>query len=200
MNDPPTAPAVARNRQPILAVLLEEFQDRRHVLEIGSGTGEHAVYFGPRLPWLTWQTSDRRAHLDDIRARLRLAEVSNVEPPLELDVADPPALKRGYDAVFSANTAHIMSLAEVESMFTLVGELLPDGGKFSLYGPFNRHRQYTSASNARFDESLRLKDPKMGIRDLEDLDAFAAAAGMRRSALHEMPANNHIAVWIRSGR
>lgn len=200
MNERPSAPAVARNREPILEVLTHEMADRRQVLEIGSGTGEHAVFFAARMPWLNWQTSDLPRNHDGIRAWIQFAAVANVEPPLALDVSDPPRLDRCYDAVFSANTAHIMSRSDVECMFALVGGLLPQGGRFCLYGPFNRDGRYTSDSNAHFDASLRRQDPAMGIRDLGDLDAFGVEGGLSRSALYAMPANNYLAVWTRGGR
>ena len=200
MNERPSAPAVARNREPILEVLTHELADRRQVLEIGSGTGEHAVFFAARMPWLNWQTSDLPSGHDGICAWIQFAAVANVEPPLALDVSDPPRLDRRYDAVFSANTAHIMSRTDVECMFALAGGLLPQGGRFCLYGPFNRDGRYTSDSNARFDASLRRQDPAMGIRDLGDLDAFGVEAGLSRSALYAMPANNYLAVWTRGGR
>ena len=133
MTDRPVAPAAARNREPILDVLLGEFADRRAVLEIGSGTGEHAVFFAAKMPWLTWQTSDRQVQHAGIEAWIQHAGGANVLPPLLLDVNDPPAVTDGYDAVFSANTAHIMSEGEVGAMFRLVGRVLPPGGRFCLY-------------------------------------------------------------------
>lgn len=199
MTERPVAPAVARNRDAILEVLLAELSDCGSVLEIGSGTGEHAIFIARRLPWLVWQTSDRSMNHPGIRAWLEHESLANVIPPLALDVSNPPDIDRKFDAVFSANTAHIMSEAEVGRMFELVGRVLLDGGKFCLYGPFNQDGEFSSASNARFDASLRAQDSSMGIRDLEVLDGFAGDAGMSRSALYNMPANNLIAVWERSG-
>lgn len=192
----PSAPAVLRNRDSILGILVEEFSDRNRVLEIGSGTGEHAVYFAPKLPWLTWQTSDRRMNHAGIVAWLEALPAANLVPPLALDVADAPELECEYDGVFSANTAHIMSEAEVEQMFALVGRVLLPTGKFCLYGPFNVDGQFTSESNQRFDASLRAQQAHMGIRDLEWLDGLAAEQGLTRSALYAMPANNFIAAWL----
>lgn len=191
----PDAPATARNRQPILDVLRVEIANCRSVLEIGSGTGQHAVFIAAHLPHLQWQTSDVAANHADILAWLAAATADNVLPPLQLDVlrdADPAG---DYDAVFSANTAHIMSIDAVVAMFSLVGRLLPDGAPFCLYGPFRIAGQFTSDSNVQFDESLRSRDPAMGIRDLEYLDELAVAAGMQRSALIAMPANNFLSVW-----
>lgn len=191
----PSAPATARNRDPILGVLEEELSGAESVLEIGSGTGEHAVYFAPRLDWLHWQPSDRAENLPTIRAWLAARPAPNLSEPIELDVNVPPDMGRRFDAVFSANTAHIMSLREVRAMFAIVGRVLDPRGRFLLYGPFNEQGRFTSESNARFDASLRAQDPRMAIRDLAELDAMAAEHGLGRIRLSAMPANNFIAVW-----
>lgn len=198
MSGLPTSPAAERNRQPILDVLADEFKDRSNVLEIGSGTGEHAVFFAAAMPHLTWHTSDLPENHGGIRAWLDRANPGNAEPPLALDVMtfEPEGL--AVDAVFSANTAHIMSLDAVGCMFRLVGRLLPPDGIFCLYGPFNFAGRFTSESNAAFDASLRQRDPSMGIRDLARLDDFATGAGLSRVRLYAMPANNHLAVWRKS--
>lgn len=195
MPDLPDAPATARNREPILDVLEAELQGCRHVLEIGSGTGQHAVFFAARLPGLTWQTSDLPACHAGIRAWLEASAGANVRPPLALDVLSDPDPRGDYDAVFSANTAHIMSEAAVRAMFALSGRLLPAEAPLLLYGPFRIGGAFTSDSNAAFDASLRARDPSMGVRDLEQLDELADRAGLRRAALIAMPANNFIAVW-----
>jgi cyclopropane fatty-acyl-phospholipid synthase-like methyltransferase len=189
------SPAAERNKRPILEVLRTEFRDSRDVLEIGTGTGQHAVFFSQEMPHLSWQTSDLPENHDAITARLAAGAAPRVRPPLALDVehAEPPEMR--FDAVFSANTAHIMSLRAVQRMFALVGRVLPDGGRFCLYGPFNFDGEFSSESNARFDASLRHRKASMGIRDLSDLDEFAADAGMQRVRLYAMPAMNHIAVW-----
>jgi hypothetical protein len=182
--------ACARNREPILAILKRVFADRRRVLEIGSGTGQHAAYFAPELPHLAWQASDVAGNLPSIRAWR--AE----PPPIELDVDHPfPAVEA--DAVFSANTCHIMSWAQVERMFEGVGALLPEGGAFALYGPFNYGGRYTSDSNARFDASLRRRDPLSGLRDAEAIIALAGRNGMALEADNPMPANNRLLVFRR---
>ncbi|HEX2139380.1 MAG TPA: DUF938 domain-containing protein [Woeseiaceae bacterium] len=191
----PTSPACERNRQPILEVLREEFRDRSCVLEIGSGTGQHAVFFGAALPQLIWQTSDRPDNHESISVWLHHAALENVLPPLALDVETFDPAELSFDAVFSANTAHIMSLDAVRCMFRLVGRVLEADGVFCLYGPFNFEGGFSSDSNAAFDRSLKQRDPAMGIRDLEELDRFGAAAALSRVRLYAMPANNHIAVW-----
>lgn len=200
MKTPPGSPACERNKRPILEVLRKELAGRRRVLEVGSGTGQHAVYFARHLPYLAWQTSDLAANHDVIRAWLASAGLPNVEPPLTLDVLDPAKALAGLerpDAVFSANTAHIMPVAAVQAMFELVGRLLPEGGVFCLYGPFMFDGGHSSPSNRAFDASLKARDPAMGIRDIAELDRYARDAGLVRVRLYAMPANNHLAVWER---
>jgi cyclopropane fatty-acyl-phospholipid synthase-like methyltransferase len=192
---PPDSPASERNKRPILEVLRAEFRNARHVLEIGTGTGQHAVFFAEQLPHLIWQTSDLPENHDAIHARLARDAPARVKPPLALDVEDPAPPAMSFDAVFSANTAHIMSIRAVQRMFALVGGILPDGGTFCLYGPFNFDGEFSSDSNARFDASLRQRKASMGIRDIRDLDRFAEGGGMSRVRLYAMPAMNHIAVW-----
>jgi cyclopropane fatty-acyl-phospholipid synthase-like methyltransferase len=195
MTGKPVAPATDRNRDAILAVLLDEFADAESVLEIGSGTGQHATYFAARLPGLTWQTSDRVENHSGICAWVDDASSANVRPPLELDVTDCALPDGKFDAVFSANTAHIMTCAAVECMFGLVGQLLPAGGVFCLYGPFNIDGEFTSLSNERFHQSLQSRDPAMGIRDLESLVDLAAKNGLSLDRRYAMPSNNLTLVW-----
>lgn len=193
----PNSPAAERNKNAILQVISEEFRDCKTILEVGSGTGQHAVYFAANMPWLTWQTSDRPTCHVDIHSWLDDAGLDNVIAPMELDVEKPNRYDIRFDAVFSANTAHIMSIAAVERMFELVGGCLTSGGKFCLYGPFNQDGAFTSDSNRNFDANLKSQDPVMGIRDLESLHDFALANGLQQANLYAMPANNMIAVWIR---
>lgn len=194
----PNAPAAERNKQPILEVLRDEFADCKSVLEIGSGTGQHAVFFARNMPWLDWQPSDLEENHPGITAWVEDARLDNLRVPVELDVERPGPIADGFDAVFSANTAHIMSTAAVECMFRIVGECLEAGGKFCVYGPFNIDGEFTSESNRNFDASLRSQNPEMGIRDLAILDEFAGANGLQRTDLYAMPANNMIAVWTRN--
>lgn len=193
----PRSPAVARNRDPIRVVLETEMADSRAVLEIGSGTGEHAVYFARHLPWLTWQPSDRAENLPGIRQWIVARPAPNLLEPLALDVANPPTLLPVFDTVFSANTAHIMHPEQVAQMFALAASRLEVGQRFYLYGPFRRNGEFTSDSDRRFDQSLREQDPGMGIRNIESLDELGSELGLCRQALHAMPANNFIAVWRR---
>lgn len=200
--DKPFAPATERNSQAILEVISHEFRGSSSVLEIGSGTGQHAIVFGEALTHLTWQTSDRDENHSGIRTWIKDAAVTNVFPPLSLDVLSADLPKSSYDAVFSANTSHIMNLPAVVKMFELVSAVLKDDGVFCLYGPFRQGQEFNSESNARFDQSLRNRDPHMGIRDLEDLDRLGHEGNLRRLRLFAMPANNHLAVWTKhnSGR
>lgn len=193
----PDAPAVQRNRDAILDVISIEFRQCKTVLEIGSGTGQHAVFFARHMPWLTFQTSDRVVNHEGIVAWLADAQLDNVMAPLALDVLQPPQFDETFDAVFSANTAHIMSFAAVESMFEVVGQCLALDGRFCLYGPFNSGGVFSSESNRQFDASLKSQDSDMGIRDIEDLDRLAGENSLRRKQLYAMPANNQIAVWIK---
>ena len=153
------------------------------------------MYFANKLPWLEWHTSDLEDNHPGIVAWLDEARLDNVRPPFVLDVRHPPNIERKFDAIFSANTAHIMSIAEVESMFRVAASCVHGEGKFCLYGPFNMHGKFTSDSNRQFDASLKSQNQDMGIRDLESLDSFAEANGFRRTGLYAMPANNMIAVW-----
>lgn len=194
----PFAESCVENRAPIFAALEPRLRDRHRLLEIGSGTGQHAVYFGAELPHVTWQTSDRAANHAGIRAWLDEAGLANVLPPLALDVLLDPWPAGPFDAVFSANTAHIMPVDAVAAMFHGVGRVLQHGGALLLYGPFNYDGRYTSESNARFDGWLQQQDPAMGIRDVAWLDDLAAAAGLQRVEDIEMPVNNRILVWNRA--
>lgn len=191
----PYSEACEQNKFFILDVLRMEFADARRVLEIGSGTGQHAVYFGEQLPRLIWQTSDVATHHPGIKAWLAEVALTNVLPPLALDVDDHPWPVERIDAVFSANTTHIMSWPQVERMFAGIGEVLEARGTFCLYGPFNYGGRYTSDSNARFDAWLKARDPLSGVRDIEALDALARAAGMALVQDYEMPVNNRALVW-----
>jgi len=199
MSNCPDAPATLRNREAILAVLLEELPGDHKVLEIGSGTGQHAVHFASALPGLVWQTSDLSANHAGILQWIEAAALPNVLKPLNLDVSDTVAIDQKFDAIFSANTAHIMSADSVVDMISLAGRLLAHGGKFLLYGPFKLEGRFTSESNQQFDESLRAQDPAMGIRDLEWIDKVAGDHGLLPVRRFAMPANNMLVVWSKTG-
>lgn len=194
----PVADSCIENRGPILTVLRQLLPGRRTLLEIGSGTGQHAVYFAPAFPALTWQTSDRAENHAAIHAWLAGEGAANIRPPLLLDALQPwPVARHGFDVVFSANTAHIMSWQAVEAMFRGAADVLQGEGLFILYGPFNYRGRYTTEGNARFDGWLRQRDPQSGIRDVEALQQCAAENGLRPFRDFAMPANNRMLVWQR---
>ena len=189
--------ACERNKGPILAVLASELAGCRRVLEIGSGTGQHAVYFAAHLPHLDWQPSELPANLPELAARIRAEGGANLRAPFALDVRTRPWPAGRVDAVFSANTLHIMSSGEVGDFFRGAGAVLADPGVLCVYGPFCYQGQHTSVSNAQFDAYLRQRDPASGVRDFAALDRLARAAGLTLAADHPMPANNRTLVWRR---
>ena len=191
--------ACEQNRDPILAVIRDVFDSAGLILEIGSGTGQHAIYFGRHLPHLRWQTSDLIPNHASICAWIDESGLGNVLPPLALDVTQDTWQAQAYDGIFSANTTHIMSWPMVEHMFSGVGRALRPGAFLCLYGPFNYNGAYTSLSNERFDAMLQERDPDSGIRDFENLDALALANGLEFMRDHEMPANNRLLVWVKQG-
>ncbi len=206
----PSAPACERNRDPILEVLQRHLRAARRVLEIGSGTGQHAVHFAAAMPWLTWQCSDRRENLPDIDAWIHAAQLPNTPPPLELDVLRgpwpaplpaqaplSPAAPHEFDAAFSANTLHIMGWPAVEAMFKGLGAALGAAATIIVYGPFNYDGAYTSASNGDFDAWLKSRDAASGIREFEAVDGLARTIGLRLIEDVAMPANNRCLVWRR---
>ena len=193
----PCAPACERNREPILDVLRDHFGDRRAVLEIGSGTGQHAIFFAARLPHLLWQTSDRAENLPGIQAWLDEAGLPNTPPPLDLDVMRAWPARR-YDAVFSANTLHILPWAAVERLFAGLPDVLASDARVAIYGPFNYGGRFTSASNAAFDLRLKEDAPHRGIRDFEEVNRLAGLAGLELVEDRAMPSNNRCLVWRRS--
>jgi SAM-dependent methyltransferase len=193
----PFSEACERNKGPILDVLRSAFATSWRVLEIGAGTGQHAVHFSRHLPHLTWHPTDRVEYLPGLAARVAEEGGANLRAPVALDVTQPDWPDFAADAIYSANTLHIMSWPEVEAFFRGVGRVLPDGGVLAIYGPFRYLGRYTAESNASFDRSLRERDPASGIRDFEAVDSLAATQGLERAADHAMPANNQLLVWKR---
>lgn len=195
----PFSQACENNKQPILEVLQKELQDSTHVLEVGSGTGQHSVYFAPRLPHLQWQTSDVTDNHQVIQAWHDAYPASNLYAPLAFNLLTDsiPKTNTGepYDAIFTANTLHIIAWPLVERLFELVGEALPLDGKLIVYGPFNENGRYTSASNQQFDSTLRQRDAGSGIRHKEDIIALAKQHNLELSCEYQMPANNQILVF-----
>lgn len=193
----PCSEACERNKGPILAILQECLRNARHVLEVGSGTGQHAVHFAAGMPWLEWQPSERPGDLDAIRAWRASVALPNLREPITLDVLSAwPAID--VDAIFSANTLHIMGWDGVEAFFAGAGRTLGPGGVLVVYGPFNYGGSFTSPSNRQFDRWLKARDPDSGIRDVEAVHALAAHAGFSPQADHAMPANNRLLVWEKS--
>jgi len=196
MTEKPFAPACERNRDPILGVLQRHLQDARNVLEIGSGTGQHAVHFARHMPHLVWQCSDRSQYLSGISCWLDEAALPNTPAPFALDATGTWPSGQ-YDAVFSANTLHIMSWDEVKIFFTKLPSVLEAPAKLIIYGPFRYGEQHTSQSNADFDRSLRANRSYRGIRDFHAVNALAEKIGLELIEDNDMPANNRCIVWQR---
>lgn len=192
----PFAPHCERNKEPILAVLQPYFTERKRVLEIGSGTGQHAVFFAPALPNTVWQTSDMEENLPGIRLWLQEASLPNLPPPLLLDVTGEWPNQR-FDAAFTANSLHIMPWSAVEQFFAGVNTVLESDALLAVYGPFNYNGAFTSDSNREFDGWLKQRSPVSGIRDFEKVDALAKSIGLQLVEDHAMPANNRLIVWRR---
>jgi cyclopropane fatty-acyl-phospholipid synthase-like methyltransferase len=193
----PYSQACENNKDAILQVISHYFEQVPLVLEVGSGTGQHAVYFAKHLPHLCWQPSDRKINHHGMKLWFAEYEGENLNEPLDLDVTRPWPLDK-VPAIFSANTLHIMSWPMVKAFFTGVKQHLEPNGYLCIYGPFNFCGEYTSESNERFDHYLQSQDPAMGIRDYVDLEALAREANLMFVEKHEMPANNFILVWQKS--
>ena len=191
----PCAESSEQNWKPIFSVIQPLLASADSVLEIGSGTGQHAVYFSEHLPHLTWQCSDRLENHEGIQMWINDSGLDNVLGPLELDTVQSAWPDIAYDAIFSANTVHIMNWEAVEAFFAGAGQCLKSGGVLLLYGPFNYHGKFTSDSNARFDQWLKERDPQSGIRDFEKLDLLASQAGLELAEDYEMPVNNRLLYW-----
>lgn len=192
----PFAQSSEDNKEVILNQLKALYSDAKNVLEIGSGTGQHAVYFAQMLGYLNWQPTDLPESIAGINLWLEHAGLSNISTPLVLNVEQSDwGLPIKYDAIFTANTLHIMSIGHVESLFKGLAKVLNDGALFCCYGPFNKNGQFTSESNARFDVWLKQRDAVSGIRDMDELTKFSDQANLSLIDDIEMPANNRILVW-----
>ncbi len=195
MNDLPFSQACENNKTPILAVLRQTFADCRSVLEVGSGTGQHAVHFAGHLSHLQWQASDQAVYLSDLNERIRRVALPNLPAAVRLDVCSDPAPALACEALFTANTLHIMPWPVVERFFERLPELTQPKATLCIYGPFNYNGQFTSASNRSFDQSLRSRDPAMGIRDIEQVLHLAEQQGFALRHDFDMPANNRL-LWL----
>jgi cyclopropane fatty-acyl-phospholipid synthase-like methyltransferase len=184
--------ACERNKAPILEVLRVRFADRSQVLEVGSGTGQHAVHFANALSHLTWHPTEQLTYLGDLAERIKLEGSSNLRAPVQLDVRQALWPLRSADAIFTANTLHIMSWPEVQSFFHGVGAILVPGGRLCIYGPFRYQGRYTSPSNQEFDQMLQERDPASGLRDIEAIGELAAQYGLRLDQDYDLPAHNRL--------
>lgn len=204
----PFSQACENNKKPILKVLKQELDDYHYVFEVGSGTGQHSVYFAPRLSHLQWQTSDVINNHRVIKGWHNKYSAPNLYAPLAFDLTtddipkplDYKGSQKGnlpYDSIFTANTLHIIDWRLVERLFELVGGALPINGKFIIYGPFNKNGEYSSNSNRQFDKQLREWDASSGIRDKEDVVALAKQHQLTLEKQYKMPANNEILVFRR---
>ena len=195
----PHAPSADNNKGPIGDILVDAFADAAHVLEIGSGTGQQAVHLAGRLPHVSWQPSDLAEALPGLARRVAAEAPGNLRAPVELDVGWEQWPVTGFDAVFSANSVHIMSWTHVEMLFDGLARAWahnrPPGRRLALYGAYKYGGEFTTASNAQFDRWLRARDPHSGIRDFEAVDALADRVGLKLLADHPMPANNQLIVW-----
>jgi len=196
MIERPDAPPTQRNKWPILEVLNKELTVPADILEIGSGTGQHAIFFAEKLPFIEWFTSDVSSNHAGMNSWLQSYKGSNIRLPINLEMGvNEINLTANFDHVFSSNTSHIMSFDNVKKMFSLAGRLLPRGGKFYLYGPFKINNEFTSKSNKDFDGMLKKQNPLMGLRDIEKLDILASKEGMAKYKFYDMPANNYFSIW-----
>ncbi len=191
----PFSQACENNKQPILERIRNTFTSPGTILEIGTGTGQHAVHFASALPHLVWQPSDRPGASGHCLGWIRDSALANIRPPVELDVASANWPVASIEGAYSANTAHIMAWEEVEAMFVGLGNRISTGMPFCLYGPFSYGGKQTSDSNRTFDRHLRVQAAHMGIRDMDDLLKLAERAGFGLECDHEMPANNRLLIW-----
>lgn len=196
----PFAPSCENNKYVILDRLKSCFSNARSVLEVGSGTGQHAVFLAGHLSHLQWQPTELPANIAGIHAWLNDAPGDNIRSPVCFDVLHDslPQPQRGeaFDAVFTANTLHIMPWAAVECLFGLLNQL-PVAAQLCVYGPFNYSGQFTSSSNAQFDQWLKNRDTLSGIRNFEDVDGLATKNGFSLVNDYEMPANNRLLHWCK---
>jgi len=192
----PFSQACENNKGPILEVLKTAFNKTRIVLEIGSGTGQHSVFFAKNLPHLQWYTSDRCINHEGINLWLDEANLTNLHAPLELDLNYAWPVNN-VDAIYTANTFHIVSWQLVEQFFKGVAMHLANQGVVCIYGPFKYQGQFTSASNEEFDRFLTQRDPLSGIRDFEAIEQLAVQASLTLISDTAMPANNQLLVFKR---
>lgn len=193
----PYSESCDQNKDPILSVIQPLLRNCTNVLEIGSGTGQHAIYFAENMPHVCWHPSDCAEYLPGITQWLDEAGLENSSSPIELDVSSSAWPSIDVDAIFTANSVHIMSWKNVQDLFHGVGQLLETNGQFIVYGPFNYDNQYSSESNARFDDWLRSRNTESSIKNFEDVCQLAEQNGMFLVNDYEMPVNNRILHWTK---
>ena len=195
-NQMPFAPSCERNKEVILETLLPAFSDSRRLLEVGSGTGQHAVHFAQALPKLHWQSTEIPENIEHLLPRIKLAQRENLPPPMELSVLNPEAFTgKNFDSFFTANTLHIMSWIAVTSMISWLPKVVCQGAKIAIYGPFHFDGKPTSEGNRSFDLSLRANSSQSGIRNFEDVDKEMQQKGFSLLENYAMPANNRLIFW-----
>ncbi len=194
----PYSPACDRNKDPILETLLPVLSQAQHCLEIGSGTGQHAIHFAQALPSLIWQCSDLYENIPGIEQWIAESSLSNLPKPIVLDALQPwpHALNKAFDVVFTANTLHIMSQEAVTELFPKLRQAMQVGGHLFIYGPFNVDNQFTSESNAQFEQLLKSYNEHSGIRDLEWIINLASKQSLTINHVFELPANNKLLHFI----
>lgn len=190
-----SAPSVQRNQEPIKKVLLEYIYDGGEVLEIGSGSGEHAVYFADNIPDIYWTTSDQKENHENIKAHINESNLKNIEGPHTYKVGVDQFPEGDFDYVFTSNTLHIMSWKDVKSLVKQMGKSLQEGTLVLIYGPFNYNNEFTSESNAKFDLWLKERNQQSGIRNFNDLKIVMEKSHLHFMADHQMPANNRLLVF-----
>lgn len=193
----PYSESCDQNKDPILAVISPIFSTSSKILEIGSGTGQHAIYFAEKMPHLKWYTSDCKQYIGGINMWLAEAEKPNIVVPFELDVSASQWPELDVDAVFTANSIHIMNGQDVVHFMSGVGKILNEQGSLVIYGPFNYNGSYTSESNERFDQWLKSRDPSSGIKHFEEIISLANNNGMQLVTDYEMPVNNRLLHFVK---
>lgn len=195
LDDLPFSQASENNKTAILEVFSRHLGNKDTVLELAGGTGQHAVFFASLFTYLTWQSSDVPSNVESLNRRISIAELENLPPAISLDVNDKPWDCNAFDAIFTANSLHIMSADSVENLFSEVGGHINEGGIVCVYGPFKYGGEFTTESNANFDLWLKERDPVSGVRDFEWVNLLAEGAGLRLLEDNAMPANNQLLVW-----
>jgi len=195
----PFSQSCENNKEPILSIIKEVLCDKKCLLEVGSGTGQHAVYFAPSLPQLNWQTSDLSINHPGINQWIDAYPSNNLKRPILLDLHSNRTnhLSDTIDSIFTANTLHIISWPLVKNFFNYVSSTLVTQGVLCIYGPFNYNNKFSSQSNANFDVWLKNRDEQSGIRDFEAIICLANSVNLKLVNDHEMPANNRLLVFIK---